>query len=107
LVTCFVKVFIAVLHQLKNLTKLSHLHQGRRFFVYQIHIIKKTTRKGGKLLVLNDWTTFTTLKLHLHSFAIAHRRASARLSLVVKQLPRWFEPTTLVVQQKNTLFLIK
>ena len=49
----------------------------------------------------NDWTTFTTFKLHLHSFAIAHRRASARLSFVVKQLPRWFEPTTLVVQQKN------
>ena len=31
-VTCFIKVFIAVLHRLKNLTKLSHLHQGRRFF---------------------------------------------------------------------------
>ena len=45
-------------------------------------------------------------KLHLRSFAIAHRRALARLSLVVKQLPRWFESTTLVVQQKNPTTMV-
>ena len=59
-------------------------------------------------MVLNEWTIFTMFKLHLRSFAIAHRRALARLLLVVKQLPRWFSnhhyPTTKKTTRKGGVF---
>ncbi len=52
---------------------------------------KKRAPKGAPFLFGRiDWTTFTTFKLPLRSFAKAHRRTPVRLSLEVKPASRRF-----------------